>query len=149
MEPVLHSKDIRVKRQKPLHMVDDKTPLQTHQCFPLVEGIFGPLRVPVMRSTAFLDAHYGPHWRTQCHVKVVQPSGRSKTVVLTDSVARSVIRRAWPSVELAGCSDIIGGFFGAGVHPAASDVTWRFAAHREVQHGISESSRAAGGATMT
>ena len=90
--------------------------------FPLVEGIFGPLRVPLPATPCILDAEYGSQWRHKPQAKVIAPSGRSSMVDVPCGAKRCV----WPSVQLFGCAPLLGGFFGAGMKKSDSDIPWRF-----------------------
>ena len=90
--------------------------------FPLVEGIFGPLRVPLPATPVLLDAEYGKKWRTERKAKVIHPSGRSSMVDVPAGAKRGV----WPSVELLHSSALLGGFSGAGMSKSPQDIQWRF-----------------------
>lgn len=92
--------------------------------FPIVEGILGPLRVPLPATSRVLDAEYGIQWRHTRSAKVIRPDGRSSYVKLTCPSAR---RCVWPAKQLRGCTDLLGGFYGAGLDRSEYDTPWRFA----------------------
>ena len=94
------------------------------ELFPIVEGAFGPLRVPLPASPNVLDAEYGGQWRRTPSAKVIAPSGRSKYVTVTSSNTR---RCVWPSAPLHGCAELHGSFYGAGLNKSEEDIQWRFA----------------------
>ena len=91
--------------------------------FPIVEGIFGPLRVPLPASPTILDAEYGSMWRLNRSAKMILKSGRSHFVDVTSANTR---RCVWPSVQLHSCVELLGGFYGAGLDRSQDDVMWRF-----------------------
>ena len=97
--------------------------IETKKIFPIVEGIFGPLRIPLMRTPVLLEAEYGKDWATKREIKIVQGSLATRTIELNDSSCRL---RAWPNITLRGCPSLLGGFYGAGVRESAKDVPWRF-----------------------
>jgi len=99
-----------------------KIALGPSSIFPIVEGILGPLRVPVPSTTDMLDAEYGKDWRTQRSMKVIA-SNCSSTMRRVSNSARS---SAWPSVGLRDCQPLLGGFWGAGLEHSKDDVPWRF-----------------------
>ena len=92
--------------------------------FPIAEGIFGPLRVPVPATSKILDLEYGQEWRHKQVVKAIQKSGRCIEVDVSGLNAR---RCAWPAMPLHSCSELIGGFYGVALD-AASDTQWRYEA---------------------
>jgi hypothetical protein len=92
--------------------------------FPIAEGIFGPLRVPVPASSQILDFEYGRQWRHKRVVKAVQKSGKSVEIDISALNAR---RCAWPAVPLHSCSELLGGFYGVGLDRGSSDTQWRYA----------------------
>ena len=120
--------DIEVYRVKPLsHLTiqgSKKIKMSCAELFPIVEGAFGPLRVPVPASPMILDAEYGSQWRHTRSAKVIEPSGRSGYVDVTSAHTR---RCVWPSVPLHSCSELLGGFYGVGLDRSEEDVQWRFA----------------------
>ena len=69
--------------------------VEPHQLFPIVEGFFGPLRVPLPRTSAVLDAEYGDQWRTKNAVKTC--SGKY-TRILNQHCRRAI----HPAVPLKG-----------------------------------------------
>ena len=88
--------------------------------FPLVEGIFGPLRIPLPRTPHILDAEYGSLWRQTWIVKKIT---KAKPVLFE---APSDARRcAWPSVHLHSCEELQGGLHGAGTEASEHDIEWR------------------------
>ena len=92
--------------------------------FPIVEGFFGPLRIPLPRTSAVLDAEYGREWRTKYEVKVLgQKSGVGKYVTVLDPHFRRAIH---PAVPLKGCPTYLGCFRGAGCDASETDVVWRW-----------------------
>ena len=92
--------------------------------FPIVEGFFGPLRIPLPRTSAVLDAEYGREWRTKYEVKVLgQKSGVGKYVTVLDPHFRLAIH---PAVPLRGCPAYLGCFSGAGCDANETDVVWRW-----------------------
>lgn len=93
------------------------------ELFPIVEGVFGPLRVPLPATPKILDAEYGSRWRHARSAKVIGKAARSKYVDVTCAHTR---RCVWPSIPLRGCSELLGGFYGAGLDSAEEDVEWRF-----------------------
>ena len=87
--------------------------------FPIVEGFFGPLRIPLPRTGAVLDHEYGKAWRFKRAVK--SATGKYHCVL------RSADRHAiWPAVPLYGCPAYMGCFQGAGCDASRDDVTWRW-----------------------
>ena len=98
--------------------------VEPKQLFPIVEGFFGPLRVPLPRTSAVLDAEYGREWRTKYEVKVLgQKSGVGKYVTVLDPHFRRAIH---PAVPLKGCPTYLGCFRGAGCDASETDVAWRW-----------------------
>ena len=97
--------------------------VSTCNLFPIVEGIFGPLRIPVPATCAVLDAEYGSKWRHNHVAKVIGKSSRSTNMQVQGSRVR---RSVWPSVELVGCTSLLGGFCGTGYDAAHDDIPWRF-----------------------
>lgn len=95
----------------------------TADLFPIVEGILGPLRVPLLRTPSLLNLEYGSLWRRQHMAKVIVPSGRSSMKAVSPMHVR---RGVWPSVELKGCEALLGGYSGAGTEASDHDVPWRF-----------------------
>ena len=71
--------------------------------FPLVEGIFGPLRIPLPRTPCILDAEYGSLWRQTWTVK--KTTNAKPVLFEAPSDAR---RSAWPSVYLHSCQELQG-----------------------------------------
>ena len=98
--------------------------VEPRQLFPIVEGFFGPLRVPLPRTSAVLDAEYGPEWRTKYAVKTLSPkSGVAKYKAVLDPHCRRAIH---PAVPLQGCPTYLGCFHGAGCDASPTDVVWRW-----------------------
>ena len=83
---------------------DKKIALSPSSIFPIVEGIFGPLRVPVPSTTDLLDAEYGKDWRTNRRMKAIAKNCSSSMHTVSDRARSS----AWPSVELQGCQSLLG-----------------------------------------
>jgi hypothetical protein len=106
-----------------MHGANGKIDLTPHSVFPIVEGIFGPLRVPVPRTTAMLVAEYGGDWGTARSMKVIASNCGSTVVSVNASGTK---RSAWPSVGLLDCLSLLGGFWGAGLTQSDDDVSWRF-----------------------
>ena len=90
------------------------------ECFPVVEGVFGPLRVPLLRSPVVLKKEYGLQWSSTRLVK--NNNGTYKT----KAAAPLAKRAAWPSMELSDCGPFLGGYVGAGPRASPDDVPWRF-----------------------
>ena len=89
------------------------------QLFPIVEGFFGPLRVPLPRTSAVLDATYGKRWRTKYAVRSID--GKYRCIL--GPLDRHAIH---PAVPLSGCPSYLGCFRGAGLDASAGDVVWRW-----------------------
>jgi serine/threonine protein kinase len=100
--------------------------------FPIVEGIFGPLRIPLMRTPVLLEAEYGKDWGTRRVIKIVSASLASRTIELKHDDSGCPLR-AWPNITLRGCPSLFGGFYGAGLRESAKDVPWRFFV-KEITH---------------
>jgi hypothetical protein len=96
--------------------------VQCYDIFPVVEAIFGPLRVPILRSPEILDKEYGNTWRSSRRVKT---GGRHGSEERWRIVPDNVKRLSWPSVELRGCPSLQGGYVGAGLEADSSDQVWR------------------------
>ena len=94
------------------------------QMFPIVEGVFGPLRVPLPASPHILDCEYGREWTHTRSAKVICADGKG---VYADVTSETTRRCAWPTQPLRNCSELLGGFHGAGVYQSVDDVPWRFA----------------------
>ena len=90
--------------------------------FPIVEGILGPLRIPLPHSPRMLSREYGEDWATVRRMKVVDGKCKSRL----DLVRGTFKRCAWPSIRLQDCEALAGGFWGAGVEQADDDIPWRF-----------------------
>ena len=92
--------------------------------FPIVEGFFGPLRIPLPRTSAVLDAEYTRQWRTEYAIKTMTTkSGVGKYAGVLDKNDRRAIH---PSVPLKGCPTYLGCFHGAGCDESPADVVWRW-----------------------
>ena len=102
-----------------------KFKVPTEELFPIVEGMFGPLRVPLPRSPAVLTHEYGSLWRSAYRAKVINASGNAKHVDVDPTVTR---RAVWPRVDFnsSSCKSLLGGFVGAGTVKKPTDVPWRF-----------------------
>jgi hypothetical protein len=113
---VAPGKQLTIRGSKPFKVMP-------YECFPIVEGVFGPLRIPLPRSPAILNAEYGSQWPSSYVVKNVNGS-KAKEVAIKDP---SVIKRTiWPSVPLKGCGPFLGAFVGAGCRASDIDLLWRF-----------------------
>ena len=99
-----------------------KSDLSPSSIFPVVEGVCGPLRIPLPRTPDMLDAEYGNTWGVEGCVKVISGDRGS----MMRSVGAGVRRGAWPSIELLDCRSLLGGFWGAGLSQSDDDVNWRF-----------------------
>jgi hypothetical protein len=99
--------------------------VSTKDIFPIVEGCFGPLRIPLPRTPKILDAEYGGRWRQDrvCKVEVRREKTHDKSFKVDGQKVR---RCVWPSVALTGCEPLLGGYCGAGLQPSKDDVPWRF-----------------------
>ena len=98
--------------------------LKPERLFPIVEGYFGPLRVPLPASPAVLDKHYGVAWPRSRAVQTTRPHRCDTTYIglLQDSQPRVI----WPAVPMNGCPSYLGCFSGAGTQKHHSDVEWRW-----------------------
>ena len=98
--------------------------LQPHQLFPIVEGFFGPLRVPLPATSAALDAEYTMAWRNTYAIKTFgTKSGVGKYIERLDAHCKRAIH---PAVPLEGCPTYLGCFSGASCDASPSDVAWRW-----------------------
>ena len=80
-----------VKRNAKLHIQGTKTLIvKSDRVFPIVEGIFGPLRVPLPRSPKILDLEYGSQWRDSLEVKKV--TGGLSAMMQIPTVMVTVVR---------------------------------------------------------
>ena len=93
----------------------------TAELFPVVEGIFGPLRIPLPRTTAVLNHEY-QDWRDTYKIKVIGSDGRPRYRTVD---AKNMKRAIWPNT-LDRVGSLLGGFQGAGVRHSRTDVPWRF-----------------------
>ena len=114
---VVPSKPIKIQGTK------KKISANTEHLFPIVEGIFGPLRLPLPATPYVLDKEYGSHWSRVREVKVIHSSYQSKTQTVRDA---GVKRCAWPTIPLYDCGPLLGAYSGAGVEKSDSDIPWRF-----------------------
>ena len=105
--------------------------------FPIVEGIFGPLRIPLPRTPVCLDREYGGQWRHTRVCKRVSNHGKGKEERIPGD---SVRRCAWPSVPLVSCEHLRCGYSGAGPRASPGDMPWRFHEALSLIH-ISEPTR--------
>ena len=101
----------------------NKFKVSNEDVFPVVEGIFGPLRVPLPRTPKILDNEYGSQWRTARKPKVIRKGGRA--VYHDHGLPDSYLRSVWPNVTLRRCGQFLGGFQGASLEPSKDDVPWR------------------------
>ena len=100
-----------------------KISANTEHLFPIVEGIFGPLRLPLPATPYVLDEEYGSHWSRVREVKVIHSCYKAKTITVRDA---GVKRCAWPTIPLDDCGPLLGAYSGAGVVKSDSDIPWRF-----------------------
>ena len=117
-----HFIDIGVKVVQPeAHLVDcgGNIKLAPRKLFPIVEGFFGPLRIPLPRTPAFLDAAYHRRWRTNYAIK----STNGKYRLQLPARCRCAIH---PSVPLKGDPTYLGCFEGAGCESHPEDIVWRW-----------------------
>ena len=95
-----------------------------HALFSVVEGFFGPLRIPLPATPAVLDAEYDTMWRTTRAVKTFgEKTGFSK---YTMTLEAHFLRSIHPSVPLRGDPSYLRCYSGAGLDPASSDTPWRW-----------------------
>ena len=93
-------------------------------CFPTVEGIFGPLRIPLPRTPAILDAEYGIQWRHSRQPKAPVPGTSKFKSRAVD--CPGVLRVVWPATALDYAESALGGgFVGAGLYASPNDLVWR------------------------
>jgi hypothetical protein len=98
--------------------------LQPDQLFPIVEGFFGPLRMPLPATSAVLDAEYSVQWRHQRAVKhMAKKSGVGKYTQLLEP---HLLRSIHPSVPLHGCPSYVGCYSGASCDAKSTDISWRW-----------------------
>jgi len=97
--------------------------LSTSSLFPIVEGIFGPFRVPLPATPSALNCEYGSQWRREFVVKNVTRGRKSYKTLPADTL---VLKSVWPNVQMHGCPNLLGGWCGAGVRESKNDVPWRF-----------------------
>ena len=113
----------RVVSNKPIQIKGSQTfEVDPHDMFPIVEGIFGPLRIPLPKTPVCLDREYGGLWRQNRVYKRVG-NGRAKEERIPGD---SVRRCAWPSVPIVSCEHLRGGYCGAGPRASPGDMPWRF-----------------------
>ena len=112
-----------VRPKKDIHIRGTKTfGVRLSECFPVVEGVLGPLRIPLLNTPKVLDREYGSQWRRSRVLKAIQPSGCVQIRKWNDPCWR---RGVWPAVPLQRCETLLGGYFGARCVPSKSDVPWR------------------------
>ena len=51
--------------------------VKPHDSFPIVEGFYGPLRIPLPRTSAVLDLRFVKKWRTEVVVRSAALMGRT------------------------------------------------------------------------
>jgi hypothetical protein len=110
-------KNVFIKGTKSFH-------LSCKKLFPLKQGIFGPLRIPVPSTPAALDLEYGKLWRDRRVVKTVLPNGGFKMIHLRRGT--SARRCVWPSMPIEGCPSLRGSYFGVGMDASDEDIVWIF-----------------------
>ena len=114
----------RVVPNKPIQIKGSQTfEVDPSDMFPIVEGIFGPLRIPLPRTPVCLDREYGGQWRHARVCKRVSNGGKGKEERIPGD---SVRRCAWPSVPLESCEHLRCGYSGAGPRASPGDMPWRF-----------------------
>ena len=118
------NKKIRVKATKPFE-------LSPSDIFPVVEGILGPLRVPVPKTPAALDGEYGTGWPKEHIIKICQGHGcktidLGQPVAATDQPVAEIVRRQiWPDCRLQRCDHLLQPYFGASTRASSADQLWR------------------------
>lgn len=140
-----HYLDIFVKVVSPKSSIDvtqeasgAKHPVPVQPCllFPIVEGFFGPLRIPLPQTSAVLDLRFGSRWRTKAAARSVPSKSNLKSgsptytdsgfgkycILMPDDCRRAV----HPAVPMTGCPDYLGCFRGASVDAQETDVIWRW-----------------------
>ena len=98
---------MEVARSAKIKIIGFSKPLtvETHKVFPIVEGIFGPLRVPLPRTPKILDVVY-EQWRTTTKFKSFDKNGHpTKDHTLSKRICRSV----WPDAPLQDAGPFLGG----------------------------------------
>ena len=111
------NKKIRIKATKPFE-------LSPSDIFPVVEGILGPLRVPVPKTPAALNGEYGTGWPKENKIKICQGQG-CRTIDLGQPVAAIVRRQIWPDCPLQRCDHLLQPYFGASTRASSADQLWR------------------------
>jgi hypothetical protein len=98
--------------------------IQPNQLFPIVEGFFGPLRMPLPATSAVLDAEYKKEWR---HLRAVKEMGsKSGVSKYTHVLKPHLLRCIHPSVQLHGCPSYLGCYSGASCDASSTDISWRW-----------------------
>ena len=107
--------------------------VKPHYLLPILEGFFGPLRIPLPRTSAALDVHSVKQWRTKSSVgsAAVQRKGCPKHWESGFGSYCRILpadcRRAFhPAVQMKGCPKYLGCFRGASLDSSESDVIWRW-----------------------
>jgi hypothetical protein len=110
--------------------------VKPHDLFPIVEGFYGPLRIPLPRTSAVLDLRFVKKWRTEAAVRSAALMGRTheKKLRTEAAVMRSYtkllpedcMRAIHPAVPMKGCPKYLGCFRGASLDCSESDVIWRW-----------------------
>ena len=93
--------------------------VQHEDVFPLVQGLFGTLAVPLPRTAKLLYAEFGRNWNSKIMVKCI--SGSKRSWIELPAGGR---RRIWPSVPMLRCGPLLHRCRGAGVLPIDADVQW-------------------------
>ena len=113
--------------------------VKPHDLFPIVEGFYGPLRIPLPRTSAVLDLHFVQEWRTEAAVRSGALMGRTQGCPKqceTEShrymrsykkvLPEDCMRAIHPAVPMKGCPKYLGCFRGASLDCSESDVIWRW-----------------------
>ena len=113
--------------------------VKPHELFPIVEGFYGPLRIPLPRTSAVLDLHFLQKWRTEAAVRSGALMGRTQGCPKqceTEShrymrsykkvLPEDCMRAIHPAVPMKGCPKYLGCFRGASLDCSESDVIWRW-----------------------
>ena len=115
--------DVEIYKVRPDHDVairETNHVVEPASLFPIIEGAFGPLRIPLPRTPVCLDKEYGLHWREKYMAKVPMGKGVRK-VKLTQHYRRTI----WPDVPLERCKHLMGAYKVASTNRSKDDVIWR------------------------
>ena len=110
--------------------------VKPHDLFPIVEGFYGPLRIPLPRTSAVLDLLFLKKWRTEAAIRSAALMGRTheknwrtEAAVMrsyTKFLPEDCMRAIHPAVPMKGCPKYLGCFRGASLDCSESDVIWRW-----------------------